>query len=103
MHLLRGGDDTKLPISHTCFFSLELPDYSSYEILREKVLFAILNCQVRQLLLVFCVLSTLTFAPFAHTGHRHRLQPRGLVAQPLGRQRLSAGRAVRVECVFSQK
>jgi len=43
IHLLRAGDD-KLPISHTCFFSLELPDYSSYEVLRSKVLFAIFNC-----------------------------------------------------------
>lgn len=43
VHLLRAGDD-KLPISHTCFFSLEMPDYSSYETLRSKLLFAIVNC-----------------------------------------------------------
>jgi len=43
IHLLRAGDD-KLPISHTCFFSLELPDYSSYDILRAKLSFAIFNC-----------------------------------------------------------
>jgi len=35
IHALRAGDD-KLPISHTCFFSLELPNYSSYEVLRKK-------------------------------------------------------------------
>jgi len=43
VHILRAGDD-KLPIAHTCFFSLELPNYSSYEILRKKIIFAIFNC-----------------------------------------------------------
>jgi len=43
IHALRAGDD-KLPISHTCFFSLELPNYSSYETLRKKLVFAIFNC-----------------------------------------------------------
>lgn len=37
--------DGMLPISHTCFFSLDLPMYSTYEALRSKVLFAIVNCQ----------------------------------------------------------
>jgi len=41
---LNAGDD-KLPISHTCFFSLDLPMYSSYEVMRKKLLFAIFNCQ----------------------------------------------------------
>jgi len=44
IHLLRAGDD-KLPIAHTCFFSLEIPNYSSYDILRKKIVFAIYNCQ----------------------------------------------------------
>jgi len=43
IHILRAGDD-KLPIAHTCFFSLELPNYSTYEVLRKKILFAIFNC-----------------------------------------------------------
>jgi len=43
VHALRAGDD-KLPIAHTCFFSLELPNYSSYEVLRKKIVFAIFNC-----------------------------------------------------------
>eukprot|EP00457_Paulinella_chromatophora_P002488 gb/GEZN01002493.1/.p1 GENE.gb/GEZN01002493.1/~~gb/GEZN01002493.1/.p1 ORF type:complete len:801 (-),score=154.23 gb/GEZN01002493.1/:58-2190(-) len=43
VHLLRAGDD-KLPVAHTCFFSLELPNYSSYDILRKKIVFAIFNC-----------------------------------------------------------
>jgi len=37
-------NDTALPISHTCFFSLELPRPSSKEILRNKLLYAINNC-----------------------------------------------------------
>ena len=37
--------DGMLPVSHTCFFSLDMPMYSTYEILRSKVLFAIVNCQ----------------------------------------------------------
>ena len=37
--------DESLPISHTCFFSIDLPAYSSYETLRKKVLYAIVNCQ----------------------------------------------------------
>ena len=28
-----------------CFFSLDIPLYSTYEILRSKLLFAIINCQ----------------------------------------------------------
>jgi hypothetical protein len=44
VHLLRSGREDTLPISHTCFFSLELPDYSTYEVLRDKLLFAIMNC-----------------------------------------------------------
>jgi len=43
--LLPTTNDDKLPISHTCFFSLELPNYSSYKVMRKKVLFAITNTQ----------------------------------------------------------
>lgn len=37
--------DEHLPVSHTCFFSIDLPNYSSYEVLRERLLYAINNCQ----------------------------------------------------------
>ena len=37
--------DLALPQSHTCFFSLEIPKYSSYEILKEKLKYAITHCQ----------------------------------------------------------
>jgi hypothetical protein len=30
----RGKDDRKLPVSHTCFFHVELPDYSTEERMR---------------------------------------------------------------------
>jgi len=36
--------DEALPVSHTCFFQLELPDYSTVEIAYEKILYAIYNC-----------------------------------------------------------
>ena len=36
--------DSLLPRSHTCYFSLDLPKYSSEDVLRRKLLFAIENC-----------------------------------------------------------
>ena len=36
-------DDRVLPVSHTCFFSLELPRYTSQEVMRAKILYAINN------------------------------------------------------------
>lgn len=41
----RRGIDDFLPVSHTCFFSLELPAYTSEAVLREKLRYAIYNCQ----------------------------------------------------------
>ncbi len=37
--------DRVLPISHTCFFQLELPRYSSEQVMRERLLYAITNCR----------------------------------------------------------
>eukprot|EP00483_Globobulimina_turgida_P001790 UN01792 len=37
-------NDHTLPVSHTCFFTLELPKYSSKEIMKKKLLYAINNC-----------------------------------------------------------
>jgi E3 ubiquitin-protein ligase HERC2 len=48
MHMkltLAGRSDGHLPTSHTCFFALDLPEYSSEAILREKLLFAIQFCK----------------------------------------------------------
>ena len=36
--------DQYYPVAHTCFFSLELPRYSSLEITKEKLRYAIFNC-----------------------------------------------------------
>lgn len=41
----RRGIDDYLPVSHTCFFALELPAYTSEGVLREKLRYAIYNCQ----------------------------------------------------------
>jgi len=36
--------DDYLPVGHTCFFSLDLPLYTSRQICHDKLLFAIMNC-----------------------------------------------------------
>jgi len=36
--------DQYLPKAHTCFFSINLPRYSTRDIMRDKLLFAIFNC-----------------------------------------------------------
>jgi len=36
--------DQYYPVSHTCFFNLELPRYSTKKIMKEKLLYAIFNC-----------------------------------------------------------
>lgn len=36
--------DQHFPVSHTCFFSMEWPRYSSFSIARTKFLYAIINC-----------------------------------------------------------
>lgn len=40
----RNTDHT-LPISHTCFFQLELPRYTNFEVLKKKLLYAITECR----------------------------------------------------------
>ena len=41
----RRYPDKNYPMSHTCFFTLDLPAYSSEEVCRERLLYAIHNCQ----------------------------------------------------------
>ncbi|PBJ68996.1 hypothetical protein BCY84_20474 [Trypanosoma cruzi cruzi] len=41
----RNGAHDSLPTSSTCFFTLRLPSYSSYESMREKILYAIRQCK----------------------------------------------------------
>lgn len=37
--------DLMLPVAHTCFFSIELPRYSTKDILKDKLTYAITHCQ----------------------------------------------------------
>mmetsp|Transcript_29971 Transcript_29971/g.47608 ORF Transcript_29971/g.47608 Transcript_29971/m.47608 type:complete len:4002 (-) Transcript_29971:1624-13629(-) len=39
-----ANPDTWLPVAHTCFFSIDIPAYSSKEILKSRLLFAMHNC-----------------------------------------------------------
>jgi hypothetical protein len=39
-----GRDDRHLPRSHTCFFTLDLPAYTSADALRKKLLYAARHC-----------------------------------------------------------
>jgi len=40
----RNNTDQALPVSHTCFFSIELPRYSKFDSARSKILYALNNC-----------------------------------------------------------
>lgn len=40
----QGEADDKLPQAATCFFAIELPDYSSLEVMKQKLYFSIENC-----------------------------------------------------------
>jgi hypothetical protein len=40
----RTPADSYFPVSHTCFFSLELPTYTTLEIMKDKLRYAIFNC-----------------------------------------------------------
>jgi len=37
--------DKTLPLSHTCFFELELPPYTSFDIMKQKLVYAITECE----------------------------------------------------------
>lgn len=39
-----GNHDDKLPQAATCFFAIELPDYSSLEIMKQRLYYSIENC-----------------------------------------------------------
>ena len=40
----RNSGANSFPISHTCFFELEIPEYTSIDIMRERLVYAINNC-----------------------------------------------------------
>lgn len=39
------NSDLYLPLSHTCFFTIDLPPYSTKEVLKNKLLYAVTHCQ----------------------------------------------------------
>ncbi|KAH0789142.1 ubiquitin ligase [Histomonas meleagridis] len=41
----KAASTDALPVAHTCFHILQLPDYRSEKILRDKMLFALQNCE----------------------------------------------------------
>lgn len=44
---LYGEDvDKFFPVAHTCFFALDLPAYSTYDILRDRLHYAVTECTV---------------------------------------------------------
>ena len=40
-----GNPNAYLPLAHTCFFSIDLPAYSSLDAMKERLLYAITHCQ----------------------------------------------------------
>jgi len=48
-HIVDGevlSPDRFLPQAHTCFFSVEMPDYSTEEVMKKRILYAITECVV---------------------------------------------------------
>ena len=41
-----GNPDSYLPVAHTCFFQIDLPKYSSKEIMKQKILYATNHCRI---------------------------------------------------------
>ena len=41
----RAPADRYFPVAHTCFFALELPAYSSAKLMRERLRYAMYNCE----------------------------------------------------------
>ncbi|RHY10675.1 hypothetical protein DYB25_007905, partial [Aphanomyces astaci] len=39
-----GKADSYLPLAHTCFFSIDMPAYSSKGVMRDKLVYAITHC-----------------------------------------------------------
>ena len=40
-----ANPDAYLPIAHTCFFSIDIPRYTTQDVMTERLLYAITNCQ----------------------------------------------------------
>jgi hypothetical protein len=44
IEFFKGRSKDSLPISHTCFFRVDFPDYSTIEIFKQRLLYAIQYC-----------------------------------------------------------
>ena len=40
----KRSPDLFLPVSHTCFFSIDIPEYTAKDVMKQKFLYAIYNC-----------------------------------------------------------
>lgn len=38
--------ERSLPIAHTCFFSIDLPNYPTFDILKQKLIYAMNNSYI---------------------------------------------------------
>jgi hypothetical protein len=45
LHKSMADPDKFMPISHTCFFSLDLPCYTSQDVMHKRLLYAITHCE----------------------------------------------------------
>mmetsp|Transcript_16193 Transcript_16193/g.40989 ORF Transcript_16193/g.40989 Transcript_16193/m.40989 type:complete len:272 (+) Transcript_16193:1597-2412(+) len=66
MDVQEGSADRKLPKADTCFFALHLPLYTNEEVLRTRLLFAVLHCADMDA----------DFDPGAHARGRDQQEPR---------------------------
>jgi hypothetical protein len=41
-----SGSLQSLPVAHTCFFSVDLPDYDTYDLLKSKITYAFNNALI---------------------------------------------------------
>jgi len=44
-HVDSGKPDDYLPVAHSCFFQIRIPKYSTYEIAKKKIIYAVEACQ----------------------------------------------------------
>lgn len=50
LKIAAGGEESSLPQAHTCFNTMDLPNYTHEEDLRNKLLYAIQECNTFELI-----------------------------------------------------
>ena len=43
LQLRKSGSNDRLPVAHTCFYLIDLPDYQDKEVLKKKLITAIIE------------------------------------------------------------